>query len=569
MTVHRKIGDEFPTGMRVLAVDDNPTCLMLLESLLRKCRYHVTTANQAITALNLLRESKDKFDLVISDVDMPDMNGFMLLQYVGLEMDIPVIMLSSYGDKELVMKGITHGACAYLLKPVRIQELKIIWQHVVRRKKLDYKAWRTSDKAQYESGELQEEFKVTKNVDHNVLSNKKRKDQTNDEEKGQGCEDFPTKKKSRLVWTPQRHHKFVAAVNKLGLDKAVPKKILELMNIEKLTRENVASHLQKYRLYLKKSFGCVDSTYGQIFNEVTTENIGTGQSMDSGYRSYPATRVPSTLNTPAGPSSADLSSSGIIQWGEADSLMNTNNREPYTCSSMQTGNQGLKMLHELNLSGARNCGFANNTLMLEEHFFNAPREEEVFGNQSSTAIPSSTSDFSSMLPNFGISSDNWSAAVHSPSIFHEPAPSTYLSIHTSAHAVINPQEVSPISSLVNTSPNVQTYLDCPTYPVIQDAGDNMNHDLVLDRNILHQGFSDQSNHTFCLGDPLLVPQEVDMCQRHECCTNDEVSNSVRESDFDDSFAKQFDNAKLMTALDLKKVKPPRTTITTVPAHWKI
>jgi len=51
----------------------------------------VTTAQSALTALNLLRENKNNFDLVISNVHMPDMDGFKLLELVGLEMDLPVI----------------------------------------------------------------------------------------------------------------------------------------------------------------------------------------------------------------------------------------------------------------------------------------------------------------------------------------------------------------------------------------------------------------------------------------------------------------------------------------------
>ena len=51
----------------------------------------VTTTSQAVVALQMLRENKNKFDLVISDVHMPDMDGFKLLELVGLEMDLPVI----------------------------------------------------------------------------------------------------------------------------------------------------------------------------------------------------------------------------------------------------------------------------------------------------------------------------------------------------------------------------------------------------------------------------------------------------------------------------------------------
>ncbi|CAK8569673.1 unnamed protein product [Lathyrus sativus] len=66
----------------------------------------------------MLRRNKNNFDLVISDMDMPDMDGFELLEFVGLEMDLPVIILSGHSDTNMVFKRITHSACDYLLKLV-------------------------------------------------------------------------------------------------------------------------------------------------------------------------------------------------------------------------------------------------------------------------------------------------------------------------------------------------------------------------------------------------------------------------------------------------------------------
>lgn len=68
------------------------------------------------------------------------------------------------------------------------------------------------------------------------------------------------RKRPRLVWTPALHARFVDAVRKLGVKTAVPKSIMKLMNVEGLTRENVASHLQKYRQHLKRLHDSSEST---------------------------------------------------------------------------------------------------------------------------------------------------------------------------------------------------------------------------------------------------------------------------------------------------------------------
>ncbi|XP_057449711.1 two-component response regulator-like APRR2 isoform X2 [Lotus japonicus] len=66
------------------------------------------------------------------------------------------------------------------------------------------------------------------------------------------CEKKANRKKMKVNWTPELHKKFVKAVEQLGIDHAIPSRILEIMKVEGLTRHNVASHLQKYRIHKKQ-----------------------------------------------------------------------------------------------------------------------------------------------------------------------------------------------------------------------------------------------------------------------------------------------------------------------------
>lgn len=94
-----------------------------------------------------------------------------------------------------------------------------------------------------------------------------------------------TLKRPRLVWTPQLHKRFVDVVEHLGIKNAVPKTIMQMMNVEGLTRENVASHLQKYRLYKKRMEGFSGdgpTSSEQLFDSSMHENSGGGDTNGTG-----------------------------------------------------------------------------------------------------------------------------------------------------------------------------------------------------------------------------------------------------------------------------------------------
>jgi len=120
---------------KILIIDDEKSILDLLSVVFEKEGYHVETSPAATRAVDLMGH-KD-FDLIISDIKMPKMNGMELLKYVRENRpDIPVVMITAYGTIKQAVEALKAGAMDYVVKPFDVEELKIIVAQGLEKKRL-------------------------------------------------------------------------------------------------------------------------------------------------------------------------------------------------------------------------------------------------------------------------------------------------------------------------------------------------------------------------------------------------------------------------------------------------
>ncbi|KAI3436897.1 uncharacterized protein J3R85_005934 [Psidium guajava] len=195
----------YPEGLLIMAIDGNPVSLSFLVTVLRKYRYKVLAQAKATEALEILRRSSNQFDIILTAMVGIDMDVFTLLEVINSKLNMPVVVISASDDQQAIMKAVLYGAQDVVTKPVRVQMLQNIWQHVVRKQLHDH------------------------------------------ENNHQAFNIVPSNWKKKMSWSPELHRMFVNAVQQLGIDSARPQHILEIMKVEGLTKGNVSSHLQKYR----------------------------------------------------------------------------------------------------------------------------------------------------------------------------------------------------------------------------------------------------------------------------------------------------------------------------------
>lgn len=112
-------GQASTQGRRVLLVDDSPFFRNMLTPLLKVAGYQVTTLDNPISALEM-RESGEKFDIIVSDIEMPEMNGFEFAQKVREEnshwRDTPMVALTSHATQQDIDHGLDVGFSRYIAK---------------------------------------------------------------------------------------------------------------------------------------------------------------------------------------------------------------------------------------------------------------------------------------------------------------------------------------------------------------------------------------------------------------------------------------------------------------------
>ncbi|MEW6263765.1 MAG: response regulator [Thermodesulfobacteriota bacterium] len=121
--------------MRILLVDDSRPMREPLRLQLRSMGHDVEVADDGEEALKVFRQSP--FDIVVTDIRMPRMDGLELLRAIKQEKaETDVIMVTGYGDMDTSLEALRSGAVNYLLKPVNLEEMELSVKAVERRREM-------------------------------------------------------------------------------------------------------------------------------------------------------------------------------------------------------------------------------------------------------------------------------------------------------------------------------------------------------------------------------------------------------------------------------------------------
>jgi CheY-like chemotaxis protein len=113
--------------MRILVVDDDPVCRTVAVMGLRRTGHDLLEAAHGRAAVDILERAEPGIDLVVTDIMMPVMDGFELLQHIRATpalAGIPVIVCTAMDTRQAARRVIELGATGHLTKPLQLRELR-------------------------------------------------------------------------------------------------------------------------------------------------------------------------------------------------------------------------------------------------------------------------------------------------------------------------------------------------------------------------------------------------------------------------------------------------------------
>jgi CheY-like chemotaxis protein len=124
LKIKEKTRSFYPGTEKILFVDDEKSIMKMSKSMLEKAGYHVTGFTNPIEALEKFNLNFDAFDLVITDMTMPQMTGAILAKkLMAIRKDIPVIICTGHNSQIDGEKAKATGISALIMKPTLLNEL--------------------------------------------------------------------------------------------------------------------------------------------------------------------------------------------------------------------------------------------------------------------------------------------------------------------------------------------------------------------------------------------------------------------------------------------------------------
>ena len=120
--------------MRILLVEDDPTTARSIELMLNHANFNVYLTDMGEEGVDLAKLYD--YDLILLDLDLPDMNGLDVLRQIRVSrIDTPILILTGSDDTEIKLRGFGFGADDYMTKPFHREELVARIQAIIRRSK--------------------------------------------------------------------------------------------------------------------------------------------------------------------------------------------------------------------------------------------------------------------------------------------------------------------------------------------------------------------------------------------------------------------------------------------------